>query len=67
MLYIPQYWWHQVRSFHQPNIAVSLWFDVFNFQKEFEDRNILDVVNIVKVCGLNNVLYEAYIYVFVLI
>ena len=49
MLYIPQYWWHQVRSFRQPNIAVGMWFDIFNFQREYEERNILDVVNVVKV------------------
>ena len=49
MLYIPQYWWHQVRSFNYPNIALGIWFDIFDFQKEYEKRNILDVENIVQV------------------
>jgi len=48
MLYIPQYWWHQVRSFNHPNIALGIWFDIFDFQKEYEKRNILDVENIVQ-------------------
>ncbi|XP_031562807.1 uncharacterized protein LOC116298460 isoform X2 [Actinia tenebrosa] len=29
ILYIPQTWWHHVRSFESPNIAISLWFGIF--------------------------------------
>ncbi|XP_047137153.1 uncharacterized protein LOC100210754 isoform X2 [Hydra vulgaris] len=30
MAYIPQGWFHQVRSFESPNIGVSLWFSIFS-------------------------------------
>jgi len=29
MLYIPQFWYHQVRSYQTPNIAASMWFQLF--------------------------------------
>lgn len=29
ILYIPQHWWHHVRSYNCPNIAISLWFHPF--------------------------------------
>lgn len=49
MLYIPQYWWHQVRSYNNPNIAVGMWFSVFNFQQEFEQRNIDETEHVIKI------------------
>lgn len=58
MLYIPKYWWHQVRSFDNPNIAVGIWFDIFDFQKEFNERDIIDEEHVVQVlfamlCSIN--------------
>ena len=38
ILYIPQHWWHHVRSFDCPNIAISLWFHPFA-EKE-DDKNL---------------------------
>ena len=49
ILYIPRYWWHQVRSFNDPNIAIGMWFDIFDFQGEFERRRIDDTEDVVKV------------------
>ena len=37
ILYIPQHWWHHVRSFDCPNIAISLWFHPFK-QTEDDDE-----------------------------
>lgn len=34
ILYIPQHWWHHVRSFECPNIAISLWFHPFAEKEE---------------------------------
>ena len=35
VLYIPQHWWHHVRSLECPNIAISLWFHAFP-EKEYD-------------------------------
>ena len=35
VLYNPQMWWHQVRSYDAPNIGVSLWFG--QFRVSFDD------------------------------
>ena len=37
ILYIPQHWWHHVRSFDCPNIAISLWFHPFAMQEDSEE------------------------------
>lgn len=37
MLYIPEGWFHQVRSYESPNIAVSMWFHMF--EGEYSDIN----------------------------
>lgn len=42
ILYIPQHWWHHVRSFDCPNIAISLWFHPF---AEKEDEEKLETEN----------------------
>ncbi|XP_022799196.1 uncharacterized protein LOC111337205 isoform X2 [Stylophora pistillata] len=49
ILYIPQHWWHHVRSFECPNIAISLWFHPFAEKEgeevslnEEEDRNVFE-------------------------
>jgi mannose-6-phosphate isomerase-like protein (cupin superfamily) len=31
ILYIPQYWWHQLEGSGAPGTAISLWFQSFNF------------------------------------
>ena len=41
ILYIPQHWWHHVRSFDCPNIAISLWFHPFA-EKEDEEIPVED-------------------------
>lgn len=41
ILYIPQHWWHHVRSFDCPNIAISLWFHPFA-EKEEEQSSLED-------------------------
>ncbi|XP_078360551.1 uncharacterized protein LOC144644870 isoform X4 [Oculina patagonica] len=41
ILYIPQHWWHHVRSFDCPNIAISLWFHPFA-EKEEEESSLED-------------------------
>nr|XP_018668578.1 uncharacterized protein LOC108949712 [Ciona intestinalis]XP_026691272.1 uncharacterized protein LOC108949712 [Ciona intestinalis] len=30
VLYVPEYWWHHVRSYGQPNIGFNIWMEVFN-------------------------------------
>ncbi|KXJ06339.1 JmjC domain-containing protein C [Exaiptasia diaphana] len=49
MLYVPQYWWHIVRSRNSPNVAVNVWLDVFNFHDEFEKAGLDEDINIVKI------------------
>ncbi|XP_077998374.1 uncharacterized protein LOC144451416 [Glandiceps talaboti] len=39
-LYIPIYWWHQVRSYKAPNIAISLWFYFFNHEDELDEAGV---------------------------
>eukprot|EP00794_Sanderia_malayensis_P005474 gene5474-6158_t len=48
MIYIPQFWWHQVRSYHNPNIAVAIWFTIFNFNEEYEKRFIDETEHVIK-------------------
>ena len=30
-LYVPEYWWHHVRSFDPPVVAIGIWSAIFNF------------------------------------
>ncbi|XP_070560885.1 uncharacterized protein [Ptychodera flava] len=39
-LYVPMFWWHQVRSYESPNIAVSMWFYVFDNNDELDEANV---------------------------
>eukprot|EP00112_Aurelia_sp_Birch-Aquarium-sp1_P001721 Seg1188.2 transcript_id=Seg1188.2/GoldUCD/mRNA.D3Y31 product="hypothetical protein" protein_id=Seg1188.2/GoldUCD/D3Y31 len=48
LLYIPIYWWHQVRSYGDPNIAVGIWFRVFNFDDELQKREIDENEHVIK-------------------
>lgn len=47
MLYIPQFWYHQVRSYHSPNIAAAMWFSVFDIPN-VEDFGYREVLNIAE-------------------
>ncbi|XP_068743702.1 uncharacterized protein [Montipora capricornis] len=38
ILYIPQHWWHHVRSYDCPNIAISLWFHPFAEKEDSEEQ-----------------------------
>ncbi|KAL9971353.1 hypothetical protein ACROYT_G023866 [Oculina patagonica] len=49
MLYIPQYWWHIVRSHDAPNIALNVWFAMFNFEKQFLEAGISEDTDVTKV------------------
>ena len=49
MLYIPQYWWHVVRSHDSPNIAVNMWFGLFNYEDKFQEAGISEDTDVVKV------------------
>ena len=49
MLYIPQYWWHVVRSYDSPNIAVNMWFGLFNYEDKFQEAGISEDTDVVKV------------------
>ncbi|XP_078696380.1 uncharacterized protein LOC144924725 [Branchiostoma floridae x Branchiostoma belcheri] len=47
MLFIPQFWFHQVRSEEDPNIAFSIWFEQFtecNARAEKEYNTLLQIV-----------------------
>jgi ribosomal protein L16 Arg81 hydroxylase len=50
ILYIPQYWWHHVKSGDSPNIAVNIWFEMFNYEKQFENAGLKESQDVVKVC-----------------
>ena len=50
ILYIPQHWWHHVRSFDCPNIAISLWFHPFA-EKEDEEVPLEDESQEVRMTG----------------
>lgn len=52
MLYIPQYWWHVVRSYEAPNIAVNVWFGLFNYEDKFREAGISEDTNVVEVTEL---------------
>eukprot|EP00111_Clytia_hemisphaerica_P024901 TCONS_00073389-protein len=47
MLYIPQYWYHQVRSYKTPNIATAMWFSLFTIPdaEEFGYRDVLNIAD----------------------
>ena len=49
MLYIPQYWWHIVRSYDTPNIAVNMWFALFNYEEKFREAGISEDTDVTKV------------------
>ena len=49
MLYIPQYWWHHVTSDGSPNIAVNIWFEMFNYNKQFESAGLKESQHVVEV------------------
>ena len=49
LLYIPIYWWHQIRSYGDPNIAVGIWFKVFDFDEEFQRREVDENEQVIKV------------------
>ena len=49
MVYIPQYWWHCVYSAGTPNIAVNIWFPMFDFEEEFQKANISEDKDVAKV------------------
>lgn len=45
LLYIPEYWWHQVRSKGGENIGINLWLEYFDFSAKIEGINdVIDVV-----------------------
>ncbi|XP_048580544.1 uncharacterized protein LOC5518642 isoform X4 [Nematostella vectensis] len=49
ILYIPQTWWHHVRSFDSPNIGIALWFHMFKEEEAFseateEDEDEIDAL-----------------------
>lgn len=48
-MYIPQYWWHIVRSYNTPNIAVNVWFGMFNFEEKFVEAGISEDTDVRKV------------------
>lgn len=47
ILYIPQFWWHQLRGSGSPAIAISLWFQSFNFDARFTvpDHEVVATAN----------------------
>ena len=49
MLYVPQYWWHFVRSYNAPNIALNVWFAIFNFERQFREAGISEDTDVTKV------------------
>ena len=57
ILYIPQHWWHHVRSFDCPNIAISLWFHPFK-QTEDDDELLTGEEDDVR----KRILYQLTIY-----
>lgn len=52
MLYIPQYWWHIVRSYDSPNIGINVWFAMFNFEEQFRKEGISEDTDVTKVTEL---------------
>ena len=54
MLYIPQYWWHIVRSYDTPNIAVNMWFGLFSYEDKFLEAGISEDTDVVKVSKIPN-------------
>ena len=53
MLYIPQYWWHFVQSYNAPNIALNVWFAIFNFEQQFHEAGISEDTDVTKVTCFN--------------
>ena len=58
MLYIPQYWWHVVRSYDSPNIAVNMWFGLFNYEDKFQEAGISEDTDVVKVVVLSSTTFS---------
>ncbi|CAB4022524.1 Prostaglandin F synthase [Paramuricea clavata] len=52
ILYIPQYWWHHVTSAGAPNIAINIWFDMFNYEEQFESAGLKESQDVVKTTEL---------------
>ena len=53
LLYIPQYWWHHVLSYGTPNIAINIWFEMFNYEEQFEKSNLKEDTDVVKVSNIS--------------
>ena len=58
MLYIPQYWWHIVRSSGSPNIAVNIWIEQFNFEDKFHKAGLSEDTDVSKVPYVIQLLYN---------
>eukprot|EP00118_Oscarella_pearsei_P004877 m.21620 g.21620 ORF g.21620 m.21620 type:complete len:731 (+) comp28191_c0_seq2:264-2456(+) len=48
-LYLPEYWWHHVRSYGSPNIAFNIWFGQFNYEEDMKEAGINEDVEVEKV------------------
>ena len=57
ILYIPQHWWHHVRSFDCPNIAISLWFHPFAEKEDREDLTPEDESEDVRISAQQIIIY----------
>ena len=62
MLYIPQYWWHVVRSYEVPNIAVNVWFGLFNYEDKFREAGISEDTNVVEVLKFTQITTRIYLF-----
>ena len=62
MLYIPQYWWHVVRSYEAPNIAVNVWFGLFNYEDKFREAGISEDTNVVEVLKFTQITTRMYLF-----
>ncbi|XP_028394202.1 uncharacterized protein LOC114518412 [Dendronephthya gigantea] len=52
ILYIPQYWWHYVASSRSPNIAVNIWFEMFNYEEQFKSAGLKESQDVAKTAEL---------------
>eukprot|EP00794_Sanderia_malayensis_P007782 gene7782-8627_t len=49
IVYIPKNWWHHVRSFNSPNIAVTIWFNMFENKTEpGDDEEVIGIRDVIK-------------------
>lgn len=60
ILYIPQHWWHHVRSFDCPNIAISLWFHPFAEKEDSEDLTPEDESEDVRISAQQIIIIVVY-------